>query len=63
MVFYIKMEDFKQKIQLMEGGHMPKEPATITYTNVVSRKLVHIELMIATINDLEIKSVDTMNTY
>ena len=42
---------------------MTKAPATITYVNVVSRKTVRIALMIATLNDLEAKSVDTLNAY
>ena len=35
---------------------MTKAPATITHASVVSREMVRIELMIAALNDLEVKS-------
>ena len=46
---------FRQKARLVAGGHMTKAPATVTYFNIVSRKAVRIVLMIATLNDLEVK--------
>ena len=42
---------------------MAKAPATITYANIVSRETVRIALMIATPNDLEVKSGNILNTY
>jgi hypothetical protein len=47
MVFNAKMEDFRQKAQLIAGGHKTKAPATITYASVVSRKTVCLTLTIA----------------
>ena len=63
MVFDIKMEAFRTKAKLATGGHMTKAPATIMYANVMLRETVKIALMIATLNDLEVKSDDTLNTY
>ena len=63
MVFDIKMEDFRHKARLMAGGNMTKTLANISYTNVVSRELVRIALMIATLNDLEVKSGNILNAY
>ena len=40
---------------------MTKAPATIAYDSVVSRETVRIALMIATLNDLEVKSGDILN--
>ena len=63
MIFDIKMEDFKRKARYVAGGHMTDTPATITYASVVSRETVMIALMIAALNDLEVKSTDIANTY
>ena len=42
---------------------MTKTLASITYASVVMRKMVCIALMIAALNDLEVKSVDVLNAY
>ena len=52
MVFDIKMEDFKRKINYVAGCHMPKALAKIIYASVVSRETVRIVLIINTINYL-----------
>ena len=57
------MGDFKQKARLVEEGLMTNAPATITYASVVLRKTVQIVLMIANLNDLEVKLVDISNAY
>ena len=62
-VFDIKMEFFRNKTRLVIGGHMTKAPATVTYASVVSRETVRIDLMIATLNDLEDKLNDILNVY
>ena len=54
-VFDIKMEDFRCKTRLVAGGHMTEAPATIIYASIKSRKTVRIALMIAALNDLEVK--------
>jgi hypothetical protein len=63
MVFDIKMEDFKHKAQLVAGGHKTKASATITYASVVSRETVRIALMLAALNDLQVKAGDVLNAY
>ena len=63
MIFDIKMEDFRHKARLVAGGHLTKAPATITYASVVSRKIVRIALMLAALNDLEVKAGDVLNAY
>ena len=63
MVFDIKMEDLRHKARLVARGHMTKTPATITYASVVSRESGSIALMIATLNNLEVKSGDILNAY
>ena len=63
MVFDIKMEDFRRKAQLVASGHMTEAPPTITYASVVSRETVRLALMIAALNDLEVKVGDVLNAY
>jgi hypothetical protein len=42
---------------------MTKAPATITYASVVSRETVRIALLMAALNDLNVKVGDVLNTY
>ena len=62
MVYDIKMENFRQKARLVAEGHMTETPATITYASVMFRE-VRIVLMIATLNDVEVKSGDILNSH
>jgi hypothetical protein len=57
------MEDFRCKARLVAGGHRTKAPATITYTSIVSRETVRIALLMAALNDLEVKIGDVLNAY
>jgi hypothetical protein len=63
IIFDVKMEDFRQKSQLVSGGHKTEAPATITYASVVSRKTVCLALTIAALNDLEVNVGDVLNAY
>lgn len=63
MIFDVKMEDFRRKARLVAGGHVTKAPASITYASVVSRETVRLALMIAALNDLEVKAGDVLNAY
>ncbi len=63
MVFDITMEDSKHKARLVPGGHKTKAPATITYASVVSRETMRIALMLAALNDLQVKAGDVLNAY
>ena len=42
---------------------MTKAPASITYASVVTRETVRIALMLAALNDLEVKAGDVLNAY
>ena len=55
MIFDIKQEDFCHKARLVVGGHTTERPATITYASVVSRESVRIALLLAALNDVEVK--------
>ncbi len=63
MIFDLKMEDFRQKARLVAGGHLTKAPATITYASVVSRETVCLALTFVSLNDLEVKIGNVLNTY
>lgn len=63
MIFDVKMEDFRRKARLVAGGHMTDTPATMTYASVVSRESVRLGLMLAALNDLEVKCGDVLNAY
>ena len=63
MVFDIKQEDFRRKARLVAGCHTTEAPATITYASVVSRESVRIALLLAALNDVEVKTADIENAY
>ena len=63
MVFDIKMEDFREKARLIAGGHMIEAQATITYPSVVLNEIVRIALMLAALNDLEVKFGSMLNAH
>ncbi len=63
MVFDIKQEDFRRKARLVAGGNTTEPPATITYASVVSRESVRIALVLAALNDVEVKTADIENAY
>jgi hypothetical protein len=42
---------------------MTKAPATITYASVVSCETVHITLLMAALNDLNVKVGDVLSAY
>ena len=61
MIFDIKMEDFCRKACLVTGGRQTEAPTTITYASVVSCETVCIALLMAALNDLEVKVGDVLN--
>ena len=63
MIFDIKMEDFCRKARLVAGGHVTEAPATMTYASVVARDTVRIALLLAALNDLDVKVGNVLNTY
>ena len=48
---------------LVVGSHTVKAPATIMYASAMLRETDRIILMIAALNDLEVKSGDILNLY
>ncbi len=62
MIFDIKM-DFTRKARFVAGGHVTDPPTSITYSSVVARDSVHLDFLIAALNDLEILSADIGNAY
>jgi hypothetical protein len=59
------MEDFCRKACLVTKEHQTEAPMTITYASVVSRETVYIALLMAALNDLEVKvgHVLSLNAY
>jgi hypothetical protein len=45
------------------GGHLTQAPATITYASVVSHETMHLALIFASLNDLEVKVGNVLNAY
>ena len=58
MIFDVKMEDFRRKARLVEGGQVTEPPDNITYASVVSTKTVCIALTVAALNYLQVRTVD-----
>ena len=63
MIFDIKIEYFRRKARLVAGRNMIETPKFQTYSSVVSRETVRIDLTIAALNDLELKAGYIMNAY
>jgi len=61
-VWDVKM-DFTWKAQYVTGGHWMDPPKAITYSSVVSRESVRIALLMAGLNDLEVRLMDIGNAY
>ena len=57
------MEDFRGKARLVAEDHMTNASATIIYASIISRETVKIVLLIAILNDLEVKSGNILNVY
>ena len=56
MIFDIIQEDFGCKAFLLAGGHTTVALAMITYDSVVSRESVRIALLLAALNNVEVKT-------
>jgi hypothetical protein len=62
IVFDIKM-DFTRKPRFCAGGHTTNTVTAMTYSSVVSRDSVHIGLMLAALNGLDVMACDLENAY
>ena len=64
LIFDIKLsENFRRKARLVADGHKTQTPKSVTYSSVVSRDSVRICLLLAALNDLDIKCADIENAY
>jgi Reverse transcriptase (RNA-dependent DNA polymerase) len=64
LVFDVKLgENFRRKARFCADGHKVATPASITYSSVVSRDSVRILLMIAALNELELRAADIQNAF
>ena len=64
LIFDIKFaENFRRKARMVAGGHQTVTPSALTYSSVVSRDSIRILLMIAALNDLDIRACDIQNAY
>ena len=64
MIFDIKLgENFRRKARLVADGHKTDPPSSVTYSSVVSRDSVRLCLLIAALNDIDIKAADVENAY
>jgi hypothetical protein len=64
LVFDVKLgENFRRKARFCADGHKLATPASITYSSVVSRDSVRILLMIAALNELELRAADIQNAF
>jgi hypothetical protein len=62
MYLHVKI-DFTRKARLVAGGHLTDPPTTLTYSSVVSREIVRLAFLIASLNDLNILVADIGNAY
>ena len=64
MIFDIKIGDnFRRKARLVGGGYTTIAPPSITFSPVVSRDSVRIDLTISALNKLDIIACDIQNAY
>ena len=62
MVFDVQT-DFKRKAQLVARLPIAEMPASLTYPSVVSNDSVRIELIFATLNELDVLAWEIVNIY
>ena len=61
-IFEIKIgKRFRRKACMVAGGYMTKTPASLTYSSIVSRDSVRVELKIAALNGLKLLACGIQN--
>jgi hypothetical protein len=63
MIFDVKMECFHRKAHFVAGGHTIDTPHDMIYVNIALRVSVRMDLMLAALNDLDVKMADIENAY
>ena len=56
-------EGIRRKACIVAEGHMTEDPASLTYSSVVSRDSVRIALKIADLNGLKVLACDIQNAF
>jgi hypothetical protein len=59
-VFNVKM-DFTRKARFLANGHVTDPPTSLTYSSIVSRDSIRLEILIVALSDLEVLSADLGN--
>ena len=60
LIFDVKM-DFIRKARFVVGGHTTEDPASVTYSSVVSRDCVQLAFLIAALNNFDVLACDIGN--
>ena len=55
--------DLTRKVRFVAGGHMTDPPTVMTYASVVSREYARITLLLASLNDVYLLTIDITRTY
>ena len=61
MIFGMNIYDFFRKACIVSGDHMMETPATATHTIIFSCETFRLALVVAALNDLEVKCGYFMN--
>ena len=62
LIFDVKM-DFTRKSRWILDGYQSADPVVSTYAGLVSRDSVHIALIYAGLNDIDVLATDIQNAY
>ena len=63
MILYVKMEDLQRKARVVAGGHMTDVQPFITYASVVYSETLRIDLTMAPLNDMSVKTAYIIKNY
>ena len=64
MIFDVNMgESFRRKTPMAAGGHNTTTPSPLTYSSVVSRERIRIDLTIYALNGLKVLACNIQNEY
>lgn len=64
LIFDVKLdENFRRKARYVANGHKTTAPPEIMYSTVVARDSVRIILLIAALNDLQLKAANIQNAF
>ena len=56
-------ENFRRKARFVADGYKASTPNSITYSSVASRDSMRLFLLVAALNDIEIRSADVQNAF